>query len=435
MLIGGDGFDDATGGKGDDVAYMRGYFDRFTWGPGDGSDNVDGGGSHDSLFFLGTANAEVFDCSPATASRRDVGNGSWTSTASRLDAMAGAGEDTIRDRPAAASCELNASLAPGSAAPTDADRIEIEGTDGDDDLTVTGKKLFSGTVTVTGLAAKLGLPRPERVDTLAIDTLDGDDTRRLVGPGARIIELEAKSYRSMPIACAAAAASRRERTPSLPSIAATWWSTVRTETTSRSAISAFVSPSLSSSSTASWRAVSPAGLACVSARGRAGTRAPSARSRSRARRPPWRRGGRGSAGPRASPRLAGVDELQRRLVRVADASHAAAAARQSPPRPAAHGPGSARTARPAARRAPGSAAARPGTARRRHARVRGEQHLGHVARDVAVAGQPRPLEGARPAYASPSSNRWRRRLPRRGEHRPGRGRRVARAAAPSHGTL
>ena len=40
-------------------------------------------------------------------------------------------------------------------------------------------------------------------------------------------------------------------------IAATWWSTVRTDSTSRSAISAFVMPSRTSSSTATWRAREP----------------------------------------------------------------------------------------------------------------------------------------------------------------------------------
>ncbi len=40
---------------------MRGDFDRFTWKPGEGTDSVDGGGSHDSMFFHGIPNTEVFD--------------------------------------------------------------------------------------------------------------------------------------------------------------------------------------------------------------------------------------------------------------------------------------------------------------------------------------------------------------------------------------
>ena len=52
-----------------------------------------------------------------------------------------------------------------------------------------------------------------------------------------------------PRSCAALTASCRDCTPSLARIAATWLSTVRTDTTSRSAISAFVSPSASNRST------------------------------------------------------------------------------------------------------------------------------------------------------------------------------------------
>jgi hypothetical protein len=39
-LLGGPGFDDVSGGKGEDVVAMGGYFNRFTWRPGDGSDGA-----------------------------------------------------------------------------------------------------------------------------------------------------------------------------------------------------------------------------------------------------------------------------------------------------------------------------------------------------------------------------------------------------------
>ena len=86
LLIGGDDFDDVKGGRGDDVASLGGDFDRFSWAPGDGSDSVDGGASRDSLFFLGSDDAEAFAvtadgggcASPATS-----GASSWTSRTSR----------------------------------------------------------------------------------------------------------------------------------------------------------------------------------------------------------------------------------------------------------------------------------------------------------------------------------------------------------------
>ena len=39
---------------------MRSDFDRFTWRAGDGSDDVDGGASNDSIFIQGPT-TEVFD--------------------------------------------------------------------------------------------------------------------------------------------------------------------------------------------------------------------------------------------------------------------------------------------------------------------------------------------------------------------------------------
>jgi hypothetical protein len=60
-----------SGGKGDDVAFLGGGFDRFSWKPGDSSDVVDGGPSRDSLSFqganvtvAGTARADTLDTSP-----------------------------------------------------------------------------------------------------------------------------------------------------------------------------------------------------------------------------------------------------------------------------------------------------------------------------------------------------------------------------------
>src|SRR4029078_746496 len=61
VLIGGDGVDNVTRGKGNDRGRRRADFDRFTWKPGEGTDSVDGGGSHDSMFCHGIPTTEVFD--------------------------------------------------------------------------------------------------------------------------------------------------------------------------------------------------------------------------------------------------------------------------------------------------------------------------------------------------------------------------------------
>jgi hypothetical protein len=184
-LIGGSDFDDVKGGKGDDVARL-GDFDRFSWAPGDGSDEVDGGASRDSLFFLGEDAAEAFDVS-ATGRRvrftRDVGNITMKlSDLEEIDTLAGRGADTfaIGDLSGTPVELIDISLAPGFGFPGGADqtdRVAVTGTDSDDELAVSGRVVVAGTATLTGLPAKVHITHTEGSnDTLAIDTRAGDDT-------------------------------------------------------------------------------------------------------------------------------------------------------------------------------------------------------------------------------------------------------------------
>ena len=187
----------------------------------------------------------------------------------------------------------------------------------------------------------------------------------------------------------------RPVTPSFCRTAETWWSTVRIETTSRCAISAFVSPSATSRRISTCRSVSRAEFARVARCGaRARCRTPS--SRSRAGRSPRRAAHRaGRARASASRRrlgLAGLGQLQRALVGSPCASHAAAAARQSPRSPAASLSGSRGTARRAPRGAAASAAARRGT-RCLPAPVRAvQQHLATARERLRASRQPRVLD-------------------------------------------
>jgi hypothetical protein len=190
LLLGGDDFDDIKGGRGDDTAYMGADFDRFSWAPGDGSDTVDGGsGSRDSLSFLGSGDAETFELE-GDRFTRDVGNIVMDlDDVEIVDALAGAGADTFRVADSSVT-ELNASLSPGGGA-ADPDRIEIEGTGHGDKVTVTGKKVVFGSATVTGLPVKLGISFAQiGFDTLAIDTLGGDDSVDTSGLGPDVIGLE-----------------------------------------------------------------------------------------------------------------------------------------------------------------------------------------------------------------------------------------------------
>ncbi|HYH90421.1 MAG TPA: hypothetical protein VEX67_14390, partial [Solirubrobacteraceae bacterium] len=61
VLRGGGDFDDVTPNKGNDFVDLGGDNNRSSWKPGDGNDHVVGRGGRDSLFFLGSADAERFD--------------------------------------------------------------------------------------------------------------------------------------------------------------------------------------------------------------------------------------------------------------------------------------------------------------------------------------------------------------------------------------
>jgi hypothetical protein len=182
MLIGGDGFDDARGGRGDDVALLGGYFDRFNWSPGDGSDRVDGGASHDSLFFLGTAAPERVDVTAdghGVRLHRDVDDVTLRlDHLEEIDPLAGGGADTfaLGDLSPTPVDLVDISLSPGFGSPAgdgESDGVLVTGTDHDDSIAVAGSR---GTARVTGLSATVNVSHAEVArDTLAIDTGAGDD--------------------------------------------------------------------------------------------------------------------------------------------------------------------------------------------------------------------------------------------------------------------
>ena len=161
------------------------------------------------------------------------------------------------------------------------------------------------------------------------------------------------------------------------------------------AISALVRPSATSASTSSWRAVSPAGLARVSAIGPRGTRVtPSCRSRSRSRADSARGAQPVGDVQRADDRfgVAGRRERQRVPVRAAlllpvdrgGGPVLARAARRRAPRPG-------RGAPPGCRAARTSTPARRWTTARRSRRP-AEAVGGQRPRRRAVAGEPRVLD-------------------------------------------
>ena len=148
-FVGGAGNDVVTGGAGPDVAFLGAGDDRFRWGPGDGSDVVEGQTGDDGLTVDGAGAAERFDVAPAGRRlrlTRDVG-------AVELD-LAGL-EDVRID------------------ALGGADQIALDGTGGEDRVTVGGGARVA---TVDGLPAAVRIRSPEAGDALTVSTLGGDDT-------------------------------------------------------------------------------------------------------------------------------------------------------------------------------------------------------------------------------------------------------------------
>ena len=200
LLIGGDDFDDVKGGRGDDVASLGGHFDRFSWAPGDGSDSVDGGASRDSLFFLGSDDAEAFTVS-ADGRRvrltRDVGSIVMDlEDLEEIDTLAGRGADTfavgdLRRTPVQL---VDVSLSPGFGFPAGdghPDRVTVQGTERTDRMTLTGRVVVGGTATLTGLPATVNVSHAEgTLDVLGIDTRSGDDTLDSSGFDPATIGLE-----------------------------------------------------------------------------------------------------------------------------------------------------------------------------------------------------------------------------------------------------
>jgi len=181
-LIGGPGSDSVDGGRGSDVALMGAGNDTFAWDPGDGSDTVEGQGGNDTLDFNGSNAAENIDVS-ANGSRvrlfRDV-----ASVTMDLDGIEGlnvatlgsADTVTVNDLTGTDVKTANVDLSGTSGSGTGdgaADTVIENGTAGADRVRV----VRSGPqVQTTGLVPRLSILGSEpSLDTLRVDTLDGED--------------------------------------------------------------------------------------------------------------------------------------------------------------------------------------------------------------------------------------------------------------------
>jgi len=195
-IDGGDGNDTIDGNGGNDLALLGAGDDTFVWDPGDGSDTVEGQDGNDTLRFNGAKIAEHIDLS-ANGNRlrffRDAGNITmYTAGVERVDfnALGGADVVTVNDLSGTDVNDVNVDLAGtlgGATGDGQADRVVVNGTEGNDAITVNGD---ASKLKASGLAATVVITHAEVAnDRLEINTLAGRDTVDSGGLAAGAIQL------------------------------------------------------------------------------------------------------------------------------------------------------------------------------------------------------------------------------------------------------
>jgi Ca2+-binding RTX toxin-like protein len=179
-LIGGTGNDFADGNGGADVALLGDGNDTFQWDPGDGSDVVEGGTGHDGMVFNGAAVGETFDVS-ANGSRvrytRSPGNITMDLAGVEdvvTNTLGGSDVVSVHDLAGTELRSLEFDQGVNGAPDGVADRVAVDGTRGNDVVTVSGTQT-SG-VTIAGLPATVRLSGTDpALDGLAVAAGAGDD--------------------------------------------------------------------------------------------------------------------------------------------------------------------------------------------------------------------------------------------------------------------
>jgi Ca2+-binding RTX toxin-like protein len=193
-LIGSAGNDFVDGDQGTDTAFLGAGDDTFQWDPGDGSDVVEGQAGTDTLVFNGSGASETITIS-ANGERaiffRDVGNITMDNNdVERFEFNALGGADTINiaDMSATDVTEVVVDLASAIGADTAdglADTVNADGTTSNDAITVS---VDASGLLVSGLSADIRVEHADvGLDTLAIDTGDGNDTLNAGNSGATLI--------------------------------------------------------------------------------------------------------------------------------------------------------------------------------------------------------------------------------------------------------
>jgi Ca2+-binding RTX toxin-like protein len=180
-LLGGVGTDLVDGNAGNDHVLLGAGDDTFVWDPGDGSDAVDGQAGADIMGLNGAAVAEHVTVSAnGTHVRlaRDVGNVTMDLAGLErinFDALGGPDLVTVNDLKSTELASLNLDLSGtpgGAAADGQHDRVEVNGTDANDAIGISGNA--SGVV-VSGLRTMVAVQHQEPSDELVVRGLGGND--------------------------------------------------------------------------------------------------------------------------------------------------------------------------------------------------------------------------------------------------------------------
>ena len=195
-LEGGNGNDSIDGNGGNDVALLGNGDDTFVWDPGDGSDIVEGQNGSDTMLFNGAGGPEQVDLS-ANRERLRFFRTQGTITMDTagvetvdFNALGGADLVTVNDLSGTDVGSVNVDLAGalgGATGDGAADRVVVNGTNGDDTIHVDGD---AGATRVRGLASTVNVLHPEVAnDRLEVNTLAGNDTVDAGGLAAGAVQL------------------------------------------------------------------------------------------------------------------------------------------------------------------------------------------------------------------------------------------------------
>lgn len=192
-IISGSGNDFVDGNQGNDVALLGAGNDTYQWDPGDGSDTVDGQAGFDTLHFNGSNIGErieiVGNGSLAELTRNVANIAMHLNNVERIEFNALGGADTIHvnDMHGSVVKEVAIDLAGtigGTSGDGAQDIVTVEGSAGNDHVTVTGT---GPDLTIAGLTATVTVSHGDSADIVTLNGNDGNDTIDASGLQAGVI--------------------------------------------------------------------------------------------------------------------------------------------------------------------------------------------------------------------------------------------------------